>query len=187
MHDFPSVEKEMVGNILINSPAVMLLDVSQMRTTTVTKNVSVSLKSVQPDGSHRMMNASCLRGTTLVESHNGVATFSDLALTSATKNVVLIFSFDLFECISEPLVITHGPASQIKITQQPNAVQFTGNPIVPFPEVMLYDSFGNLATSSSTLVRTCVSGAVDCDTTGPVSGGNEKTQPQGPSSSFDFI
>jgi hypothetical protein len=80
----------------------------------------------------------------------------------------LIFSFDLFECISEPLVITHGPASQIKITQQPNAVQFTGNPIVPFPEVMLYDSFGNLATSSSTLVRTCASGAVDCDTAGPV-------------------
>jgi len=101
MHDFPSVETEMVGHILINSPAVMLLDVSQMRTTTVTKNVSVSLKSVRPDGSHRMMNASCLRGTTVVESLNGVATFSDLAITSATKNVVLIFAFDLFEVISE--------------------------------------------------------------------------------------
>ena len=162
MHDFPTVKTEMVGNVLINSPAVLMLDASNMRATTIIKNVSVCLKSIQADGSHQATSTSSLRGTTSIETQSGVASFTDLSIISAARDFVLVFTLGNFEVVSEPFVVIHGPAVNIAISQMPNAIQFTGLPVVPFPTCVLYDIFGNLASSSATPVRACIAEAGGC-------------------------
>ena len=171
MHNFPSIRSEIVGAILIDSPAVMLLDASNMRASTVDKNVSVALYAIKVDGSHQQMPASSLRGTTRVESRFGVATFVDLSVTKAAKDLVFMFLFEAFTLISEPFEITHGPAMQLVMTQQPGSLQFTGMPVVPFPKMVLYDTFGNLAASSSSSISACIEvseRAGGCDSVGDV-------------------
>ena len=168
IHNFPSVRSQIAGAVLIDSPAVMLLDASNMRATTVDKDVSVALSFMRIDGSYQAMPASSLRGTTRVESLYGVATFSDLSVIKAAKDLVFVFSIGAFELVSEPFEITHGPPMMIALAQQPDSIQFTGMSVVPFPIVVLYDTFGNRATSSPHLIGACIDGAGGCDSVGDV-------------------
>jgi hypothetical protein len=168
MHNFPSVRSKMAGAVLIDSPAVMLLDASNMRATTVDKNVSMALSFLKIDGSHQAMPALSMRGTTQVESLYGVATFSDLSVIKAAKDLVFVFSIGAFELVSEPFEITHGPPMMIALAQQPDSLQFTGMSVVPFPILVLYDTFGNRATSSPNLISACIDGAGGCDSVGDV-------------------
>ena len=158
MHDFPRVRSEVAGKVLLDAPAVMLFDDAALRTTTIDKNVSVSLKKPGRDGSYAAMPWAALRGITTVESLYGVATFSDLSITTASQGLVLVFTLGAAQVISEQFTITHGPAVHMNITQQPKFEQFTGIPVLPFPKVVLYDIFGNLASTSSDLVRACIAG-----------------------------
>ena len=168
MHQFPSSKTIVVGTVLVDSPAVVLLDDAGLRTTTIQKNVSVSLKAILSDGTQATMPASALRGLTMVESRQGVAIFQDISITSASKDLVLVFAIDDAHVISESFEVVHGPVAKIEVQQQPGIEQFTGLSILPLPRVSLFDVFGNLASSSTAEISACVASASGCDNTGAV-------------------
>jgi hypothetical protein len=124
----------------IMGPAVEVTALDQFGNTAngFTGNVTVMI-GTNPNGG-------LLEGTTTVAAVRGVATFSDLRITTVGAGYQLqAASGTLTSPLSTAFSITPGPGSQLIFTVQPTT-QTAGATISPAVEVTVQDQFGNTAT-----------------------------------------
>jgi hypothetical protein len=122
------------------SPAVEVTALDQFGNTAsgFTGNVTVMI-GTNPNGG-------LLDGTTTVAAVSGVATFSDLRITTVGAGYQLeAASGTLTSSLSTAFTITAGPGSQLAFTVHPTA-QMAGAIITPAVEVTVQDPFGNTDT-----------------------------------------
>jgi hypothetical protein len=123
------------------SPPVEVIALDQFGNTATgfTENVTVMIET-NPSGG-------VLDGTTTVAAVSGVATFSDLRITTLGAGYQLqAASGTLTSSLSAAFTITPGPGSQLTFTVQPTTTT-VGVTISPAVEVTAQDDFGNTATS----------------------------------------
>ncbi|MCL2645480.1 MAG: FKBP-type peptidyl-prolyl cis-trans isomerase [Phycisphaerales bacterium] len=94
---------------------------------------------------------STLNGTLTVPTVKGVATFSNLSLTTAGTYTLLATS-GIMSGVSDPFTINPAAASQIVFLQQPTDAA-PGTVINPAITVQLLDRFGNVATLEKSTVK----------------------------------
>ncbi|HEY8206637.1 MAG TPA: hypothetical protein VIG99_04085 [Myxococcaceae bacterium] len=127
------------------SPAIQVVVQDALGNTVPSSTATVTLAIGNNPG------GGTLGGTTIVAATAGVATFSNLSITTAGIGYTLIAtSPGLISATSNPFDITPGPASQLSFTVQPsNAV--AGAAITPVVQVSILDAFGNLTASTATV------------------------------------
>jgi len=92
-----------------------------------------------------------LGGTTTVAAVSGVATFSNLSLTTAGIGYTLVASSSgLISATSNPFDVTPAAASRLAFTVQPSSTT-AGASITPAVQVSILDGFGNLTASTATV------------------------------------
>jgi streptogramin lyase len=90
-------------------------------------------------------------GTVSVTASNGVATFSNVSLTKAASSYTLVVtSSGVGEAVPTAVTVTPAPASQVAITQQPQASVTAGNGFGLLAAIE--DPYGNVVTSASNTV-----------------------------------
>ncbi|KFE72161.1 S8 family serine peptidase [Hyalangium minutum] len=120
--------------------------------------------------------SSPLTGTTTVAAVDGVATFSDVALTKAGSGYKLdASSGTLTGVTSTAFDIAAAAPYRVLITQQPSDI-VAGGTLTPAVKVALYDRYGNAATLATTAVSVSLGtnpsgGTLSGSTTIPAAGG----------------
>lgn len=113
-----------------------------------TNSVSLGIATNQGNGAF-------LTGPTTVSAVNGVATFSNLAISKAASGYVLLATApNLFSGVSSPFDVNAGPASKLVFTTQPGAA-FSGGTIPPF-KVKVLDAVDNTATTASNTITVAI-------------------------------
>src|SRR5207244_2805368 len=127
------------------SPAVTvrLLDVFNNLTTS---SASVALTPSGPGGF-------TLGSTTNVAAVNGVATFSNLVLTTAGTYTLSAASTGLTGATSNSFTLSAAAADHLAFAQQPSNTT-AGNAISPATTVRILDAFNNLISSSASVALT---------------------------------
>ena len=95
--------------------------------------------------------------TTVVTSGDGVATFTDLAVTGTIGVRTLIFTEGSAVVVSNAIGITPGPSAMVGITTQPSATPQNGVEFPQQPVVEVRDGSGNVVSGES-VTATIVSG-----------------------------
>ena len=85
-----------------------------------------------------------------VSAVNGVATFSGLKIDALVGTYTLTFTdVGLTSAVSNPFVISVGPATKLAVTTQPSSGEVSGTALVTQPVVKTEDSGGNVVTSAT--------------------------------------
>ena len=104
-------------------------------------------------------NGAALGGVTTVQAVNGVATFTNLVLTTAGRYTLLASDGDLTTAGSKLFTVSADVASaHLALTEAP-AAAIVGKPIAPAVVVALEDPFGNIITGRSSKVTVTVASA----------------------------
>jgi alpha-tubulin suppressor-like RCC1 family protein len=100
-------------------------------------------------------NGAILTGPTTVSAVNGVATFSNLAISKAASGYALLATAtSLFSGVSGSFDVNAGPASKLVFTQQP-ALAVSGATI-PQVKVTILDAVDNTVTTSTTNITVAI-------------------------------
>jgi hypothetical protein len=127
------------GVVVARAPVVEVRDVAG----NITNNATVTVSAAMTQG------AGVLRGTTVITTGSGLATFSDLAVDGPTGDRVLTFSATgLLPVTSAAFAVASGPATRIVVRTQPQNVR-VALPIPVAPVIEVRDAFGNPATTES--------------------------------------
>ncbi len=141
------------GSALTTQPVVKVEDSGNNVVTSATGTMTATINT----GTGGAITA----GSTATIS-NGVATFSNLAMTGVTGNSYsLHFSNGTLSVNSAAFTMTFGNANKLVITTQPSATDASGAALATQPVVKVEDSAGNVVTSdSSTVTASFTSGGV---------------------------
>ena len=127
------------GAPLDPQPVVSVFDGNGNSFTTYTGTVTITL-GANPSGA-------VLSGTTAISVENGVATFSDLAISKAGAGYTLVATTDDgTTATSQPFTVAAGPATQLVFSAQPGGAPANA-PLDPQPVVTALDANGDVATS----------------------------------------
>jgi parallel beta-helix repeat protein len=127
------------GAPLSPQPVVSVLDGNGNPFTTYTGTVTMTL-GVNP-------STGVLSGTTAISVVNGLASFTDLAISRAGVGYTLVATTDGgAAATSEPFTIAAGPATQLVFSTQPGGAPAL-SPLNPQPVVSALDANGDVATS----------------------------------------
>ncbi len=96
-----------------------------------------------------------LQGTTTVEALHGVATFSDLTLTTAGLYQLQASGVNLNGANSAQFSIIAGTAAQLEFVQQPTSAAI-GASIAPAATVGVADSYGNIVTGATSTIQLAI-------------------------------
>lgn len=111
-----------------------------------------------------------LGGTTSAAAVNGVATFSDLSITTAHSDALQARATGLADATSQAFVITPAAAAKLDIVQQPSATVDAGETIGTVV-VDVEDAYGNRVTNDSSTVTVSSSTALSGTTAATVRDG----------------
>ena len=147
-----------VAGATITPPVtIQVLDASGNLVTTSSAPVTLTLTS----------GTGTLAGTTTQNAASGIATFSNLSVSTAGTKQVTAASAGLAPATSSPFTITTGAPSQLVFGQPPTGAA-SGATITPAVTVLIKDSVGNVVTTSSapvTLTLTSGTGTLAGTTT----------------------
>ena len=118
---------------------------------TVSGNLVSSFNGTVTVGLLKPPSGATVGGTLFVTASNGVATFSGLTLdTAASGYTPMITSSGVGEAITNVINVSPAPASQVAITQQPQASVTAGSGFGV--QAMIADPYGNVDTSATNTV-----------------------------------
>ncbi len=102
-------------------------------------------------------SSGALSGNTTVATVNGVATFSNLALTGLAGSYQLTFTgTNLTGVSSSPIGLSAGAASRLVVVSQPSSPTPSGAPFALQPQVQVQDAAGNAVAGSGRSVTAAI-------------------------------
>jgi hypothetical protein len=135
------------GVAFATQPVVEIRDASGVLTSS-TANVTVAIAS----------GTGTLSGTTTRAAVNGVATFTNIAITGSGPHTLSFTSTGLTPATTATFVVTVGAPTQLAITTQPggavSGIAFTTSPVI-----QIRDASGVLTTSTAPVTATIASGS----------------------------
>jgi hypothetical protein len=133
------------GTVLAQQPVVQIEDSSGNVVTTDTSTVTAAFTS----GGVNVSNAS-------VAAVNGVATFTNLALTADDGSYTLTFTDSSLTAAVSNAVVVSGPATKLVITTQPSTSEPSGVALVVQPVVKVEDANNNVVLSNTSTVTAAI-------------------------------
>ena len=133
------------GSAFTTQPSVQVRDVDGNVATTSTALVTAAIAS----------GNGVLSGTVAVAAVNGVATFSNLAITGSGAHTIAFTSPGLATTTSASLNVTGGPATQLAVAMQPSSAQSSVT-FSPQPSVQVRDAAGAVVTTSTAAVTASI-------------------------------
>ncbi|MEI8196523.1 MAG: hypothetical protein WCI73_11490, partial [Phycisphaerae bacterium] len=129
------------GQNIAPAVTVNVLDQYGNLVTTDNSNVMIALNS----------GSGTLSGTTTVAAVNGVATFSNLALTTTGVYTLVATDGTLTSTTSNSFTVNPATAVKLALLQQPTTT-IAGQSIAPAVTVNVQDQYGNLVTTDNSIV-----------------------------------
>ena len=137
------------GSAFTTQPAIQIRDANGNIATTSTAPVTAAIAS----------GNGVLSGTVAVNAVNGVATFSNLAITGSGAHTISFTSPGLTSTTSASLNVTGGPATQLAVAMQPSSAQ-SSQTFSPQPSIQVRDAAGAVvATSTAPVTASIASGS----------------------------
>ncbi|MEI8194346.1 MAG: cadherin-like domain-containing protein, partial [Phycisphaerae bacterium] len=141
----PIVVTKVAGQTIVPGFAATVQDQYGNTVTTNSSNVTIATNT----------GPGTLSGTTTIAAVNGIATFSNLSLTTAGSYTIKVTDGALTLATSGSFSVSAGIASQLLISQQPtNVIQ--GQIISPAVTVQVTDQYGNVVTSDNSNITMAV-------------------------------
>ncbi len=135
------------GTAFTVQPVIAIRDASGNTVTSSSAAVTVAIAT----------GTGTLSGTSTVNAVNGVATFTNLALTGNGAHTLSFTSAGLSAATSNAISVGAGAATQLAVTTQP-AGAVSGVNLTAQPVVQIRDAVGNLTASNATVTAAIASG-----------------------------